>query len=117
MLLPVDLRDWVPLGYLVHFLIQAMESIVTTCVQINLRGTGIEQYDPVLGISHWLLKNCCKRALSSREAATWWTPSNANGIPCHGSERRCWPSGVASPKVAMISIRRAFKVKCVKTRD
>jgi hypothetical protein len=30
MLLPMDLRDWVPLGHLVHFLINAMESIDTT---------------------------------------------------------------------------------------
>ena len=43
MLLPPDLRDWIPCDHLVHFVIDAIESIDTSCAQINHRGTGNEQ--------------------------------------------------------------------------
>jgi hypothetical protein len=41
-LLPPDLRNWVPPGHLVRFIIDAIESIDTTSAQINHRGTGHE---------------------------------------------------------------------------
>ncbi len=46
MLLPVDLRDWVPENDLVHFVINAVEMMNLTALSVNRRGTGDEQYPP-----------------------------------------------------------------------
>jgi transposase len=46
MLLPVDLRQWVPEDDLVHFVIEAVDSMHLPSMGINRRGTGSEQYPP-----------------------------------------------------------------------
>ena len=46
LLLPPDLRDWVPADHLVHFVIDAVELIDTRTAPVNSRGTGSEQYPP-----------------------------------------------------------------------
>ena len=46
MLLPVDLRDWVPEDDLVHFVISAVETMELGAVRVNSRGTGSKQYPP-----------------------------------------------------------------------
>ena len=46
LLLPVDLRDWVPENDLVHFVINAVETMNLTTLSVNRRGTGDEQYPP-----------------------------------------------------------------------
>jgi transposase len=46
MLLPVDLRDWVPQNDLVHFVVNAVETMNLTTLSVNRRGTGDEQYPP-----------------------------------------------------------------------
>ncbi|MSU65395.1 MAG: IS5/IS1182 family transposase [Opitutus sp.] len=48
LLLPPDLRDWVPADHLVHFVLDAMETIDTRSAPGNTRGTGSEQYPPSL---------------------------------------------------------------------
>lgn len=48
LLLPPDLRDWVPADHLVHFVIDAMEAIDTRAAPVNERGTGSEQYPPAI---------------------------------------------------------------------
>lgn len=48
LLLPPDLRDWVPAGHLVHFVIDAMAAIDVSAAPVNERGTGSEQYPPSL---------------------------------------------------------------------
>lgn len=48
LLLPPDLRDWVPADHLVHFVIDAMEAIDTSAAPVNARGTGSEQYPPTM---------------------------------------------------------------------
>lgn len=48
LLLPPDLRDWVPADHLVHFVLDAMEAIDTRSAPVNARGTGSEQYPPSL---------------------------------------------------------------------
>jgi transposase len=58
MLLPPDLRDWVPPGHLVHFLIDAIESIDTASAQINHRGTGHEQYPPAMLLALLVYSYC-----------------------------------------------------------
>jgi transposase len=46
MLLPCDLRDWVPADHIVHFILDAVEQLPLTHFHVNHRGTGSEQYPP-----------------------------------------------------------------------
>jgi transposase len=46
MLLPADLRDWVPEDDLVHFVIEAVKTLPTGQFVVNERGTGYAQYPP-----------------------------------------------------------------------
>ena len=46
MLLPVDMRDWVPEDDLVHFIIEAVHRLPLENFQINHRGTGDRQFSP-----------------------------------------------------------------------
>src|SRR5260221_1767760 len=48
MFLPYDLREWVPEGHIVHFILEAVEQIPTGHFQVNHRGTGSEQYPPTM---------------------------------------------------------------------
>jgi transposase len=46
MLLPVDLRHWVPQDDLVHFVIEAVEAMLLSSLKLNRRGSGSAQYPP-----------------------------------------------------------------------
>jgi hypothetical protein len=46
MLLPPDLKDWVPDRHIVHFILEAIEHLDLGCCQLNWRGSGSEQYPP-----------------------------------------------------------------------
>ena len=46
LLLPPNLRDWVPDDHLVHFILDAVEALDLRQVKVNIRGTGSEQYPP-----------------------------------------------------------------------
>jgi hypothetical protein len=46
MFLACDLREWVPAGHIVHFILEAVEQLPTEHFQVNQRGTGSEQYPP-----------------------------------------------------------------------
>jgi len=48
LLLPPDLRDWVESDHLVHFVIDAMDTVDTRAAAVNDRGTGSEQYPPTM---------------------------------------------------------------------
>src|SRR6267378_859898 len=48
MFLPCDLREWVPAGHVVHFILDAVEQIPTGYFHVNDRGTGSEQYPPTM---------------------------------------------------------------------
>jgi transposase len=48
MFLPCELRQWVPEGHIVHFILEAVEQIPTEHFHINHRGTGSEQYPPAM---------------------------------------------------------------------
>jgi len=47
LLLPQDLREWVPDDDMVHFVIEAVEGMSLDRLRINERGTGSEQYPPL----------------------------------------------------------------------
>jgi transposase len=48
MFLPCDLREWVPEGHIVHFILDAVEQMPLAHFHVNHRGTGSEQYPPAM---------------------------------------------------------------------
>lgn len=48
MFLPYDLREWIPDGHIVHFIIEAVEQLPVSDFHVNHRGTGSEQYPPAM---------------------------------------------------------------------
>jgi transposase len=56
LLLPPDLRQWVPENHLAHFIVDAVDSLPLTNLLVNERGTGDEQYPPRMLLS--LLSYC-----------------------------------------------------------
>lgn len=48
LLLPPNLRDWVPDDHLVHFILDAVAALDLRQVKVNERGTGSEQYPPTM---------------------------------------------------------------------
>jgi len=65
MLLPPDLRDWVPEDHLVHFILDAVGLLDVGTARVNHRGTGSAQYPPSLMLG--LLISCdATGTLSSR---------------------------------------------------
>ena len=72
MLLPPDLRDWIPDKHIVHFLIDAVDRLPAEGFHFNHRGTGEEQYPPRMMLT--LLIYCYATGrFSSRviEEASW----------------------------------------------
>src|SRR5208283_622409 len=72
MLLPVDMRDWVPENDLVHFVISAVDTMELRSVRVNTRGSGSKQYPPAMLLA--LLIYCyANRLFASRriERATY----------------------------------------------
>ena len=72
MLLPMDLRDWVPEDDMVRFVLEAIESMPSTDFVVNRPGTGSPQYPPQMMAT--LLVYCYGQGVfSSRgiERATW----------------------------------------------
>jgi transposase len=46
LLLPPDLRDWLPEDHLAHFILEAVNALPLTGARVNERGTGSQQYPP-----------------------------------------------------------------------
>jgi transposase len=51
LLLPPDLRQWIPEDHLAHYILDAVEALSLTQLQVNERGTGDEQYPPRMMLS------------------------------------------------------------------
>lgn len=51
MLFPVDMRDWIPGDHPVHFITEAVEELGLQSFKVNGRGTGNEQYNPMMMLS------------------------------------------------------------------
>lgn len=72
MFLPCDLREWVPAGHIVHFILEAVEQISTGHFQINHRGTGSAQYPPAMMLARLIYCYATGRSGSRTiEAATY----------------------------------------------
>ena len=72
MLLPPDLRDWIPDNHIVHFLIDAVDRLPADDFRFNRRGTGDEQYPPRMMLT-LLIYSYATGRFSSRviEDASW----------------------------------------------
>jgi len=46
LILPPNLRDWLPPGHLAHFILEAVEEMDLRHIKVNDRGTGSPQYPP-----------------------------------------------------------------------
>jgi transposase len=46
LILPPNLREWVPAAHLAHFILDAVEEMDLRQIRVNERGTGSEQYPP-----------------------------------------------------------------------
>jgi transposase len=66
MFLPPDLRDWVPEGHLVHFVLEVVNSLELSSFTTNVRGTGSAQYPPSMMLS-LLVYSYTTGRFSSRE--------------------------------------------------
>lgn len=66
LLLPPDLRQWVPPDHLVHFIMDAVEELEVSAARVNERGTGDAQYPPrmMLGL---LIYSYATGVFSSRQ--------------------------------------------------
>jgi transposase len=66
LLLPPDIRDWVPRDHLVHFVMDAVGQLDLQRARVNVRGTGDEQYPPgmMLGL---LIYSYATGVFSSRQ--------------------------------------------------
>jgi transposase len=51
LLLPPNLRDWVPADHRVHFIVDAVAVLDRRQVKVNERGTGSEQYPPTMRLA------------------------------------------------------------------
>lgn len=66
MLLPPDLREWVPEDSMVHFIIDAVESLDIQGFSVNDRGSGSPQYPPAMMLA-LLVYSYATGRFSSRE--------------------------------------------------
>ena len=46
MLLPPDIREWIPENHMVHFIIEAVDHLNLSGFKVNSRGSGSKQYSP-----------------------------------------------------------------------
>lgn len=72
MLLPPDMRDWLPEDHMVHFILDVVDRADTSGFSVNARGTGSRQYPPSMLLA--LLVYCYSTGrFSSRviEEASW----------------------------------------------
>jgi transposase len=72
LLLPPDLRGWVPKGHMVHFVMDAVDALDLSAAKVNQRGTGSAQYPPATMLA-LLIYSYATGTFSSRkiEAATY----------------------------------------------
>ena len=69
MLMPPDMRDWVPEDDLVHFILAAVEPLPCSAFVVNQRGTGSAQYPPQMLLA--LLIYCCANGIFATPCPAW----------------------------------------------
>ena len=66
LLLPQNIRDWVPHDHLAHYILDAVDELGLSQVRVNHRGTGSEQYPPRMMLA-LLIYGYATGTLSSRQ--------------------------------------------------
>ena len=51
MIMPPDMRDWLPDDHMVNFIIEAVETVGLQGFRLNRRGSGSRQYPPSMMLS------------------------------------------------------------------
>jgi transposase len=109
MFLPCDLRQWVPEGHIVHFILEAVEQLPTAHFHVNHRGTGSEQYPPAMMLA--LLLYCYATGRFGSRAIEAATHSDvavrylcANTHPDHDSICAFRAANEAAFKAAFVSV-------------
>lgn len=74
LLLPPNIREWVPEGHLVHFIMDAVEELDLSEAKVNERGSGDEQYPP--GMMLGLLVYCYASGMFSSRVIERMTHEN-----------------------------------------
>jgi transposase len=109
MLLPCDLRDWVPADHIVHFILDAVEELPLSHFHVNHRGTGSEQYPPSMMLA-LLIYSYATGRFGSRtiEAATYSDVAVrylcANTHPDHDSICAFRTANEAAFRAAFVSV-------------
>ena len=81
LLLPPDLRDWMPAGHMVHFIMDAVDALDLSEARVNGRGTGSAQYPPSMMLG--LLIYCyATGTFSSRRIETLTSENVAVRLLC-----------------------------------
>jgi hypothetical protein len=93
LLLPPDLREWVPENHLVHFIMDAVEQIDLGAAKVNERGTGDARYPP------WMLL-----ALLIYSYATGMFSSKPSGSD--GSRCAAWPKSGSNGRWSIVCLDR-----------
>jgi len=102
LLLPPNLRDWVPDDHLVHFILDAVAALDLRRVKVNERGTGSEQYPPTMMLA-LLIYSYATGTFGSRASSRALTtvcrcacspptriPITTRSAPSAARTRRCW---------------------------
>jgi len=84
MLLPPDLRDWLPENHLAHFILDAVTLLPIQGFRVNLRGSGSDQYPPSMMLSLLIYCYATGRMGSRQIEAATYTDVAARYI-CGGS--------------------------------
>jgi len=121
LLLPPDLRQWIPADHLAHYILDAVESLPLTTLRVNERGTGNEQFPPrmLLGllIYCYAIGNFSSRAI---ERATYTDVAvrflSGDTHPDHDTIcefRRQNRAVLAESFVRVLELARELKLLCV----
>ena len=109
MLLPCDLREWVPADHIVHFILDAVEALPLSDFHVNHRGTGSQQYPPAMMLA-LLIYSYATGRFGSRtiEAATYSDVAVrylcANTHPDHDSICAFRTANEAAFRAAFVSV-------------
>ena len=102
LLLPPDLRDWVPGDDRVHFVLEAVEAISENSLRVNERGTGSAQYPPKMMLA--LLIYCYatpKPLLTLRALSSCWGLGSAAAPVLPGGRAVTWKAAAGDTAAAV----------------
>jgi len=98
MLLPPDLRDWVPADHLVHLVIDAIGELDVRMARVNEQGSGSEQYPPAMMLRLLIYSYATGVFGSRRIEQTTYENESVTVAPASNCARLSWRSSSYWPK-------------------